>query len=561
VKALIRDRLQLAGVSKVKKLPKQSWAFVYFHSKREREAGEQTLRATKFKGALLTVAQATPLDPERFVKRRKLSGGGATSGEAAASSNGGGGSEGGDGSGSAPFAPLRSVSEVVSPLYLVDYEKQLRHKRRHILKALAVLPREMARAAKGVTREQQSAFKMPWTDAAWLREHEGAPCSVASVLPSPLLSRYRNKCEFTIGRDADGGVCIGFNLGKGKEGMHVVASPQPVPTVSDEMKLAVARAQAFVAASKLAPFHRDSASGFWRLLLVRQSFNNVDGSPPSLLLCVVVQVAEEGLPRTRVELDGLAAAFSSSPLELPVSLRLCAAFCNGRGETIIDGSSCGSLVSLIGEPLIYERLNELTFRISPAAFFQVNTRAAEGLTKLLASLCAVSSETVLLDVCCGGGTIGLTLASAVKRVVGIEVCAAAVEDARVNASLNGISNASFIADKAEFALRSVLSSLTASEKEALVAIVDPPRAGLHADVLKALRGCLPLRRLIYVSCHAPAFAQNAVALCRPSSKTFPGPPFVPRLAHPVDLFPHTEHVELVVLLERDEAMPAAAVEA
>jgi tRNA (uracil-5-)-methyltransferase len=125
------------------------------------------------------------------------------------------------------------------------------------------------------------------------------------------------------------------------------------------------------------------------------------------------------------------------------------------------------------------------------AFFQVNTTGAEALCELLRSLVGATKETVLLDVCCGTGTLGLSLASSVKRLIGIEMCAPAVEDARANAARNGITNALFIAKKAEEATLSVLENLSAAEKRSLVAIVDPPRAGLHTDVLKALRGWKP----------------------------------------------------------------------
>lgn len=121
---------------------------------------------------------------------------------------------------------------------------------------------------------------------------------------------------------------------------------------------------------------------------------------------------------------------------------------------------------------------------------------------------------------------------------------------RSNALLNSIPNAEFIASKAEAATRRVLSRLSAAERESLVAVVDPPRAGLHNDVIKALRGCLPLKRILFVSCHAPAFVRNAVGFCRPPSRAFEGEPFTPTRAFAVDLFPDTEHCELVVLLER-----------
>ena len=129
------------------------------------------------------------------------------------------------------------------------------------------------------------------------------------------------------------------------------------------------------------------------------------------------------------------------------------------------------------------------------------------------------------------------MATAVRRVIGIELSDAAVADARANASLNEIDNATFLASKAEdAAIKRVLTGLTAEDRQHLVAIVDPPRAGLHNDVVKALRACEPLARLLYVSCHAPGFVANAVQLCRPASKAYAGAPFEPKHAWPLDLF-------------------------
>jgi len=162
------------------------------------------------------------------------------------------------------------------------------------------------------------------------------------------------------------------------------------------------------------------------------------------------------------------------------------------------------------------------------------------------------SRQVLLDVCCGTGTIGLAMARSVKRVIGIESNAQAVADAAANAARNGITNAEFICAKAEQATRQVLERLTPSELDSLVAIVDPPRAGLHPDVVKALRRCAPLRSLLFVACHAPAFVTNAVSFCRPTSPSFAGVPFELVQAWPIDLFPHTPHCELVTLLERSD---------
>ena len=116
------------------------------------------------------------------------------------------------------------------------------------------------------------------------------------------------------------------------------------------------------------------------------------------------------------------------------------------------------------------------------------------------------------------------------------MCAPAVVDARRNATRNGVANASFVTGRAEDKIESVLRALSAADKEHLVAIVDPPRAGLHDSVLKTLRACLDLKRILYVSCHAPSFVKNAVVLCKPPTNALKGAPFQPARAFPLDLF-------------------------
>lgn len=193
-----------------------------------------------------------------------------------------------------------------------------------------------------------------------------------------------------------------------------------------------------------------------------------------------------------------------------------------------------------------------------------------------------------MDVCSGTGTIGLSLAKEVKRVIGVELNADAVEDARENARRNGIANAVFLASTAEAAMRHVQylagvplqhqeleteapavreqaeaarlhlaeAGVAADPDEPLdvVAVVDPPRGGLHPDVIRALRVCAPLRRLVYVSCNPTgSFVENAIRLCKPEGSRkgkLAGRPFRLLQAVPVDMFPFTEHFEFVAVFER-----------
>lgn len=177
----------------------------------------------------------------------------------------------------------------------------------------------------------------------------------------------------------------------------------------------------------------------------------------------------------------------------------------------------------------------------------MNTPAAELLYATAGDLANLDGGTTLIDVCCGTGTIGLCLASRCKKVVGVELLESAVVDARQNAKRNSVTNAEFFAGRAEFLLPDILRKLGPEERA--VAIVDPPRAGLHHKAIKALRAS-GVGTVVFVSCDAGAAMGNFVSLVRPTSNGYPGDPFIPRRVVPVDLFPNTNHFELVIVFER-----------
>merc|ERR1712117_50942 len=139
------------------------------------------------------------------------------------------------------------------------------------------------------------------------------------------------------------------------------------------------------------------------------------------------------------------------------------------------------------------------------------------------------------------------LADKVKNVVGVDIVADAIRDAQKNAELNGFSNCNYFTGKAEDILSNILRDI---DNKDIVAIVDPPRAGLHQKALKAIRGTQAIRKLVYISCDAKNAMKNFVDLARAPSQTAKGDPFLPMKIIPVDLFPHSRGFELVVLFER-----------
>lgn len=240
----------------------------------------------------------------------------------------------------------------------------------------------------------------------------------------------------------------------------------------------------------------------------------------------------------------------------------------------------------------------MSFNVSPGAFFQVNSGAADVLYRLVRDLAlrgasgfpgalpSVSgascdpdaSNLAVLDVCCGTGTIGIICSQRAARVIGVELSEDAIADAVANARLNEVSNAVFVCAKAEDTMSRLLALAQEPPAAALpaklsddpasaspqtstavgithvVAILDPPRGGVHMDVVRALRTCKLIKRIVYVSCNPTgSFIDDATRFCAPQedrSSFARGPAFHIVGSIPCDLFPHTPHTELVTLFER-----------
>jgi 23S rRNA (uracil1939-C5)-methyltransferase len=193
---------------------------------------------------------------------------------------------------------------------------------------------------------------------------------------------------------------------------------------------------------------------------------------------------------------------------------------------------------LWGDEAIEEELCGLRFRVRPNAFLQTNTAMAERLYGLAGEYAALTGNETVYDLYCGIGTIGLTLASKALTVWGVEVSEESVACALENADLNGISNAAFFAGEVGASLEELRDRAGAPE----VAVVDPPRAGLSNKALRRLAR-LEAARIVYVSCNPTTLAGNVKELAKEWGYTL-------ERARPVDMFPHTPHVEAVALLTR-----------
>jgi 23S rRNA (uracil1939-C5)-methyltransferase len=196
-----------------------------------------------------------------------------------------------------------------------------------------------------------------------------------------------------------------------------------------------------------------------------------------------------------------------------------------------------------GKPYITEKMigfkseKELQFRIGPISFFQTNSGQAANLYRVAAEFAGFEGHETVYDLYTGTGTIANYIAGAVKKVVGIESVPAAIEDAKENAALNGITNTSFFAGETEKLLTPEFVALHGNPD---IIVTDPPRSGMHEKVINAMLNIAP-EKIVYISCN-PATQARDIALLSVGYKLVN--------CQPVDMFPHTQHMESVVLLER-----------
>jgi 23S rRNA (uracil1939-C5)-methyltransferase len=202
----------------------------------------------------------------------------------------------------------------------------------------------------------------------------------------------------------------------------------------------------------------------------------------------------------------------------------------GETETVYHGP--GSITEKIGKRL---------YRISANSFFQTNTAQAERLYETARVMAELRPDDVVFDLYSGTGTIALHVADEVRQVVGIEAVASAVEDAKRNAASNGVQNCTFLlGDLKDTLLGSRLQGTPLPHPD--VILVDPPRAGMHEKVVREIRRLAP-RRIVYVSCNPSTQARDMKVLCEENA-------YAVDEVRPVDMFPHTYHIESVASLSR-----------
>ena len=347
----------------------------------------------------------------------------------------------------------------------------------------------------------------------------GLDVPVLPPLPSPEVDRYRNKVQFPVGRDKTGAPCIGFYAGRTH---RIVPCPdcKLQPAVLNEIGNALC---AFFAAHSIQPYDEATGKGLVRHIFLRQGAHS-----KQIMVCLVCTRAK--LPHAEELCTALTARF---PDIVTLLLNV-----NAKNTNVILGSE---MHTLYGPGFIEDTLCGVPVRLGPLSFYQVNTLAAEQLYGIAAEYAQLTPNDLLLDLYCGMGTIGLSMADRCRELVGVEIIPEAIESAKANAARMGADVAAksrfFCADAGKAA-----AQLAAEGLHPDVVMLDPPRKGCDEATLSAVVQMAP-RRVVYVSCNPSTAARDAKWLEEHGYHT--------EKVQPVDLFPRTKHVETIVLLQRE----------
>ena len=348
----------------------------------------------------------------------------------------------------------------------------------------------------------------------------GLEVPVLDILPSPDVDRYRNKVQFPVGIDKNGVPCIGFYAGHTH---RIVPCPdcKLQPSVLNEIGNALC---AFFAQQGIRPYDEQSGKGLVRHIFLRRGAHS-----GQIMVCLVCTRAK--LPHAEQLCTALRGQF---PAISTILLNV-----NAKNTNVILGSENHILY---GPGYIEDTLCGVPVRLGPLSFYQVNTLAAERLYGVAAQYAQLTPDDTLLDLYCGMGTIGLSMAEQCRELIGVEIVPEAIESAKANAARMGEA----VAAKSRFFCADAGQAATQLAAEGLhpdIVMLDPPRKGCDEATLSAVVRMAP-RRVVYVSCNPATAARDAAWLEKNGYHT--------EKVQPVDLFPRTKHCETVVLLSKGE---------
>ena len=348
---------------------------------------------------------------------------------------------------------------------------------------------------------------------------------IEPILGSKETSYYRNKLEYTFSDKrwlTDGDMRSDQEMEMNALGYHIPGRFDKILDIehcylqADPSNTIRNKVREYALANKISFYNLKNHEGSLRNLIIRTS------STGELMVIVVFAYVEEE------QIKGMMEFISNEFKNLKSLLYI---INQKKNDTIFDQD----IHVFEGADHIFENMNGLKFKIGPKSFYQTNSDQAFELYKITKDFAGFKGDELVYDLYTGAGTIANFIAGSVKSVVGIEYVPTAIEDAKINSEINAIKNTSFFAGD----MKDILNvEFIQTHGKPDVVITDPPRAGMHADVVKRLLE-MEAEKIVYVSCNAATQARD-IALMKDKYE-------VSRI-RPVDMFPHTQHVENVVLL-------------
>lgn len=376
-----------------------------------------------------------------------------------------------------------------------------------------------------MTYEAQLKFKQKSVVDALSRLAKINVDGIMPIVPSPADKYYRNKLEFTFsnkrwlydGENKEDGTlnmnALGFHIpgrfDKILDVNHCYLQAEPSNSLRNEIR-------DFTIQQGYTYYDLRNHSGMLRNLIVRTS------STGEIMVIVVFAYAEQD------EIDKL---MNHIDARFPEIASLLYIENQKKNDTIFDQD----VVAFKGPEYIHEEMNGIKFRIGPKSFYQTNSIQALRLYEITRDFAGFKGDELVYDLYTGAGTIANFVAGHVREVVGVEYVPTAIEDAKVNSAINNITNTKFYAGDMKDVL---VADFVAEHGKPDVIITDPPRAGMHPDVVARLME-IEAPKIVYVSCNAATQARDLLVLKEKYDTV---------KIQPVDMFPHTQHVENVVLL-------------
>ena len=332
-------------------------------------------------------------------------------------------------------------------------------------------------------------------------------CNILSSKPDG----YRNKAQYPINAD-------------GKTGFFAARSHRIIPVDNcrlqpSEFTKIAKMTELWIKQYGISVYNEETGRGLLRHLYIRTAASGD--------IMVVLVINGENLPHSAPYIDSLKMLLGDSFKSLVINI-------NRKMTNVILGDCCRTLY---GDGYIVDELLGVKLRVSPLSFSQVNHDMAEKLYAKAAEYAEPDGKTII-DLYCGTGAIGLTMARRAESIIGVEIVPEAIEDANFNAKLNKMENTRFICDDAAGAAK----KLRAEGVRADVVIVDPPRKGCTPELIETVANGFCPERVVYVSCDPATLARDL--------KIFEGYGYSVKSVTPADLFPRTAHVETVVRIDR-----------